>query len=669
MSTPTTEDVLPDIVTKKLAKTPSSNGMKGPDSSTSTSSTTTNNNNAADEPIIKEGMVLKCGRKITSTWKRRYLVLRPTTLSYHAGENASVGERRYIEISQGTVVEAKPDIHPFCFQVRTPGFRKITARAKNQEDLVCWIAAIQEVISRAPVQPIRVVVVGDEYSSGKNVLVENYINLLDRRSGDGSRVQTPHGQGVIPTNSEKTRFMKSPDELLITDVLLEIEQDQFVKLGLWNTDGRDRFSGVRLLAYPHTDLFVLTFSTTDVAPFELIDTFVKEIKSKVTSPMLMLVGTIPSGTVKKTIDFDMAKLKAESLGCVGYVEARLESPESCEEVFSHAVRVCVEKKSGIVNSNNSINAQSNAVGRASGSGRVMGFQALAAALRSKTKKGSGNNNTVIAAPSPTNRIVAAGSTSSIGGTGNKGQAFFGKDELLINTTASSSSVNSNNNKPTTTTTKPEDGDDSDEGSLIGVEIDEADELMTDKDFGFGVDHVDDPTYLKKVTAKAEKAATSGISTSSRSRMLQAPLGEIAEHDAEEMEEQMEEMRRVAEKKEKELRAVRQTLDSLKNQNREVEEQLASMKKLMEELRVKDGSVFGSTSLPVAITTTTATTSTAANNNNTSAIPSTTPGLPPLPPSSSSTSTTTANTGTGTFFTRAEIRSRYAQSGRSASVFF
>lgn len=540
-----------------------------------------NNENpeAVSEPILKEGMVWKRGRKVTSTWKRRYFVLRPSTLSYHLGvESTNDNERRFIQITQNSTVTHRPDKHSFCFQVWTPGYRTITSRCESEEEMSSWITAIEECISRAPAWPIKCCVVGEEEEPtfGKQVMVTHYLNACKGKSADGETViQNPYKYTQV--NKAKTRVVKTPDEFGNLDIMWEYEKDAWVKLMLWNLDGRDQFAKLRSLSYPHSDMYIVVFSVSDFPSFEKVDLYMKEIRASVKAassdqnPLFLIVGTRLSRELVQ-VGFNQAEQKARELGANGYVECRLDSEEECEQVFADAIRLIIEKQVTVYASTTDPDPDP---------GRLQSSNRFLSSLKMPFLKRKGAES--VADESPENSPSSAKTRS---------RGFFrsATRTVQLEKTVSGRTVEK-------VVDDGEEAEDSEEeGSLIGVEVEESEQGREERDFGF--DQLkEDPAYTQKVLSRATSGGIrrpGDIST----KMSSSELFDIHETPAEEREKELHDLRKRDAKREKELNHMKSMMDSLQTHNRIVEEQLSLMRTELAAL-TKQGTPFPTFKIPVS----------------------------------------------------------------------
>lgn len=113
-----------------------------------------------DELVLKQDLVWKRGNtKRLATWKRRFLVLRPSSLSYHQNGLNAAG---YIELCQSTEIVRQPSKHAFALEVNTKPFPPLTIRMDTEEEFEAWRIAIESAVRHAPCWPsIRLALVGD----------------------------------------------------------------------------------------------------------------------------------------------------------------------------------------------------------------------------------------------------------------------------------------------------------------------------------------------------------------------------------------------------------------------------------------------------------------------------------------------------------------------------
>ncbi|KAH9256274.1 hypothetical protein BASA81_005495 [Batrachochytrium salamandrivorans] len=103
----------------------------------------------ADELVLKQGLVWKRGRKRLSSWKRRFLVLRPSSLSYHQTSENGI-HQRFLELTQSSQVVALPKKHQYALEVSTKTFPSLTIRTDTEQDFEAWKLAIEGAIRHAP---------------------------------------------------------------------------------------------------------------------------------------------------------------------------------------------------------------------------------------------------------------------------------------------------------------------------------------------------------------------------------------------------------------------------------------------------------------------------------------------------------------------------------------
>lgn len=566
-----------------------------------------------EEPQLRHGMLWKRGRKVTSLWKRRYFVLRPTTLSYHTGDSSS--ERRFIELTQATSVILRKDKHPLAFEIKTKNSRKITVKGESEEDVAEWVSAIEDCVQQAPAWPIKCCIVGDdeEKTKGKKFVVAKYVEVCKDKAIDGEAKLWERRTKVL---NEQT--------LGNVDVMLEYRTGGWVKLMLWQLQGSEEWAKFRTLAYPHTDVFVVVFSVSDSKSFEKVDAYVKEIRAeikaiKTTPPVFLLVGTRLSSEFV-SIGFNVAEEKARELGFSGYVECRLNLESDCEEVFSHAVRIVVERalvSSAPLSENlDSVPEKSHTVAGFLKHKPVRRLPDLMGGLHHGSDDGSSTS-------SPTNN--SGSFRSSFLKSGVSPDASLSKSFYSIFKAGSSRSLTSDgvplpslsqttlkhglSKLPLTAVDPPasavshvldvefeeeitdDEEDDDDEGSLIGVEIDDDDEeakARVERDFGLNC-MKDDDRYTRKIMS-ARAAHTS--STDAILKRLGEPMSgsqsvvsgslpdlfNILETPAEEHERLLEEQERKKEQERKRKREnqMRQMKASVDAHNKLVDDQLRAM---------------------------------------------------------------------------------------------
>ena len=116
-----------------------------------------------------------------------------------------------------------------------------------------------------------------------------------------------------------------------------------VNLQLWDTAGQEDYAKLRPLAYPETDVFLLTFAVDMPVSLEnILTVWWKDVHTEVPKAQLMLVGTKKdlrdTEPGKKYVTPDEAQRVAQQIGAVKYVECSARTKEGLKEVFDEAVR-------------------------------------------------------------------------------------------------------------------------------------------------------------------------------------------------------------------------------------------------------------------------------------------------------------------------------------------
>jgi hypothetical protein len=306
------------------------------------------------------------------------------------------------------------------------------------------------------------------------------------------------------------------------------------------------------------------------------------------------------------VGFNQAEEKARLLGFAGYVECRLDSGDDCEQVFADAVRLVVEK-SVVVYASNETNLEH--VRQPSGL-----LSTLAARLRRKNTddpklrdESDGGGKT----PPSQSAIISqtdGGDSPEVSPSSNKrrGFGFFSGSERLAaaaagtnSPTRSYSKRSEGSNKTNSVRVSAAEGEeDSDEGSIIGVEIEETEEeakARQEKDFGFG-DMKDDLAYTHKVLSRNNsRRSGEGYMNSSHRSMgtnIDKDLPDIQETAAEERERELEELREKDAKRARELERMKVMMDNLKTHNRAIEDQLRAMREELAIVNKKGGAKVG-----------------------------------------------------------------------------
>jgi len=140
-------------------------------------------------------------------------------------------------------------------------------------------------------------------------------------------------------------------------VTVMIGGDQFT-FGLFDTNSTQEYDGIRPLAYPNTDVFVICFSIANPASFENVKKkWLQEIQRDNATTPFILVGTQMdlrndqttiqelAKTNEKPITNEQGNHMAEQLKAVKYVECSALTKENMEDVFDEAILASLEPPS------------------------------------------------------------------------------------------------------------------------------------------------------------------------------------------------------------------------------------------------------------------------------------------------------------------------------------
>lgn len=132
-------------------------------------------------------------------------------------------------------------------------------------------------------------------------------------------------------------------------VLVKVN-NQPIRLQLSDTAGQDDFSSLRVLCYPHTDVFILVFSVVCPASFKSITKkWIKEIEPYREKSQLLLLGNrcdlrddIPtllslSNYNEQPISEQQALCVADEIGAVAYIECSALTQKNLKDAFDTAI--------------------------------------------------------------------------------------------------------------------------------------------------------------------------------------------------------------------------------------------------------------------------------------------------------------------------------------------
>ena len=119
--------------------------------------------------------------------------------------------------------------------------------------------------------------------------------------------------------------------------------DTTVNLQLWDTAGQEDYVRFRPLAYPETDVFLLTFAIDMQVSLEnILNFWWNDVHTAVPNAQIILVGTKKdlrdTEPDKKHVTPDEAQRVAQQIGAVKYVECSAKTQEGLKEVFDEAAR-------------------------------------------------------------------------------------------------------------------------------------------------------------------------------------------------------------------------------------------------------------------------------------------------------------------------------------------
>jgi Ras family protein A len=129
-----------------------------------------------------------------------------------------------------------------------------------------------------------------------------------------------------------------------------------VELALWDTAGQEDYDRLRPLSYPDTDVIVMCFAIDNPDSFENItEKWLPEVNHFCPNVPVVLVGTKKdlradpdrledlSRRKLKPVTTEEAKVMADRIRAVGYMECSAKTREGVREIFEGAARASLQK--------------------------------------------------------------------------------------------------------------------------------------------------------------------------------------------------------------------------------------------------------------------------------------------------------------------------------------
>lgn len=118
-----------------------------------------------------------------------------------------------------------------------------------------------------------------------------------------------------------------------------------------DTPGQEEYDRLRVLMYPETDVFMVSFSISDPVSFEnVVNKWLPEVRSHCPNVPIVLVGTKidlrdDQDMIKKLRDKgtvmitrEEGEFMAKKMGCMGYVEVSAKNDVGVKDAFSAAAK-------------------------------------------------------------------------------------------------------------------------------------------------------------------------------------------------------------------------------------------------------------------------------------------------------------------------------------------
>ena len=166
--------------------------------------------------------------------------------------------------------------------------------------------------------------------------------------GDGAVGKTclllVYAKGEFPTDYIPTIFENYKAKVKINN----IEHNIFI----WDTAGQEELLNIRILSYPHTDVFVMCFSVVDRSTFDnLKERWIPEVIANFQSqkqPVFIICGT--KADLRETtppdqcISVEEAEAMTKQVGAKKYVESSAKTNTFVKEVFDAAIQQAISNK-------------------------------------------------------------------------------------------------------------------------------------------------------------------------------------------------------------------------------------------------------------------------------------------------------------------------------------
>ncbi|KRX07960.1 P-loop containing nucleoside triphosphate hydrolase [Pseudocohnilembus persalinus] len=179
-----------------------------------------------------------------------------------------------------------------------------------------------------PQENIKVVTIGDG-STGKTCILIRYT----KKTYDEEYIPT-----IYESYSAPIQFAK-----------------KLVNLELVDTAGQDEYGNLRNLAYPNTDVFLITFSVVEPSTYHnALQKWYPELNQKNPDAIKIFVGNKidirdeeakkhKAGDKNAPIDYIQAQQEISKLGCK-YIECSAKTNVNIKDVFDLAIKTSLQKK-------------------------------------------------------------------------------------------------------------------------------------------------------------------------------------------------------------------------------------------------------------------------------------------------------------------------------------
>jgi Ras-related C3 botulinum toxin substrate 1 len=155
------------------------------------------------------------------------------------------------------------------------------------------------------------------------------------------------------TNTFPTEFVPNVFQNYTKSVVIDGDEVNAVKVGLWDTAGQKDYDRLRPLSYAKADVLLICFAIDN--PHSLTSVKVKwvpEVQVHIPGASYFLVGckadlrSSPSADSTQLVTQEEGQLMADDVAAVAYLECSAMTQDGLKNVFETAIKQTVKRKGG-----------------------------------------------------------------------------------------------------------------------------------------------------------------------------------------------------------------------------------------------------------------------------------------------------------------------------------